>query len=112
MPTRRPPRDLSKADALLSNVGDDPEVQTSPATAPASPSESSKKQTSKKSKAKPLAKSKDPDFHKTMLYMPTALFVALKQDAAGKPDEDMSDIVIKLLRKKYPKAEAEYNSSN
>ena len=88
---RRPKnRDTSKADALISQAGDDPEVAT-----PALPAIEPKP-------ARKLGKS-HPDnkgYYKMMLYLQTDIRAVLAERAFKSPDMDMSDIVNQLLADK------------
>lgn len=45
---------------------------------------------------KPLAKSKDPNYHKLTLYLPVELINQLKTCVASEPDKDVSDISAEL----------------
>lgn len=51
---------------------------------------------STKKKDKPLAKSKDPDYHKLTLYLPKDLINQLKTCVASESDKDISDISAEL----------------
>lgn len=93
MKSRPKNRDTSKADALVSNAGDDPEVAIQTEA------------TSPKTKAKParrLGKSHpdNKDYYKMMLYLQSDIRTVLAERAFKSPNMDMSDIVNQLLADK------------
>lgn len=93
MKSRPRNRDTSKADALISRTGDDPEVaEQSASTTPRSVS----KPTRKLGKSHPQNK----DYHKTMLYLQSDIRAVLAERAFKTPEMDMSDIVNQLLAEK------------
>ena len=56
----------------------------------------STKSTKSTKQAKPLAKSKDPNYHKLTLYLPKELIAQLKTCVASETDKDVSDISAEL----------------
>ncbi|MEM9006976.1 MAG: hypothetical protein AAGE59_26040 [Cyanobacteria bacterium P01_F01_bin.86] len=92
-------RNLADIDQLVAQSGVDAEIANQVVAPPVEPVAPPPEK-----KPKKLAKSKDPQYHKTMLYFPKELFFMLKGEAA-KSDYDMSDIVTRLLMKHYPDIE-------
>ena len=93
MKSRPKNRDTSKADALISKSGDDPEV--APQNQATSPTVESKP-------AKKLGKShpKNKDYYKMMLYLQSDIRAVLAERAFKSSNMDMSDIVNQLLADK------------
>ena len=90
MKSRPKNRDASKADELVSQSGDDPEVATreTPASTTAEPKAVRK-----------LGKSHadNKDYYKMMLYLQADIRAVLAERAFKSPNMDMSDIVNQLL---------------
>lgn len=93
MKSRPKSRDTAKADALVSQVGDDPEVATKTGSQVGS---------TQRKPAKKLGKShpENTDYHKMMLYVQSDIRAELAERAFKSPNMDMSDIVNQLLADK------------
>ena len=93
MKSRPRSRDTAKADALVNQVGDDPEVATKT---------DSQVESVQKKPVKKLGKShpENTDYHKMMLYVQSDIRAELAERAFKSPNMDMSDIVNQLLADK------------
>lgn len=93
MKSRPKSRDTAKADALVNQVGNDPEVATPT---------NSQVDSNQKKPVKKLGKShpQNTDYQKMMLYVQSDIRAELAERAFRSPNMDMSDIVNQLLADK------------